>query len=72
MLLQYLNKDVATVANDAAAWLLIMMLLLGYNEKVAVIVQYCQHRCMHRKAITVYKLNELGPCKKYRDVQCSK
>jgi hypothetical protein len=36
MLLQYLNKDAAAVASDAAAWLLIMMLLLGYNEKVAV------------------------------------
>jgi hypothetical protein len=33
MLLQYLNKDSAAVASDAAAWLLIMMLLLGYNKK---------------------------------------
>jgi hypothetical protein len=36
MLLQYLNKDAATVTSDAATWLLIMMLLLGYNEKTAV------------------------------------
>jgi hypothetical protein len=36
MLSQYLDKDAATVASDAAAWQLIMMLLLGYNAKEAV------------------------------------
>lgn len=37
-----------------------------------LVIKYCQHKSMRMKAITVSKWIEVGPCKKFLDMQHSK